>query len=442
MKRNTGLISAVSLVSGLMVGAGIFVLPGTLAGQAGPSAYIAVFLAALPAVFVGLFNAQLGSAIPISGGNYVYISRLLTPRFGFLIAWLFIVQGIAATTLVASGFGGYLNQFIEIPFWAANVGIVALFLLFNVVDTDIVNRVQVALVLFIVLSLGIFFVPGLFEIDPANHRPLFPAGTGPFLAAIGSFYFSYIGVTAITELGEEIKNPGRNIPLALAISIGLVAILYTAVAFVLTGVENWQQLGEMDAAVAETSVAFLPTWLSTVVTVGGLAAIATSINATLAALSRTLMQAGRDLAFPAIVGRVNDRFGTPAYALLILAVPSMVLVGIDPGIPFLSTVAVLGILTTNLLLGIALYRFPERYPEQYEASVFKLGRTGTRVVSVTGIATTLVFIGLSVVSSPTGTAVMGGWLLLGLVAYTARRRQLISKDIDLVENMTNVQFEG
>nr|WP_049889009.1 amino acid permease [Natronococcus occultus] len=127
MERNIGLLGTTSIIVGLIVGAGAFVLPDTLAGSTDASAFLAILVAAIPAVFIGLFNAQLGSALPVTGGNYVYISRLVSPRYGFLIAWMFIVQAIAATTLVATGFSESLSLLVDVPGWAANVGLVVLF---------------------------------------------------------------------------------------------------------------------------------------------------------------------------------------------------------------------------------------------------------------------------------------------------------------------------
>lgn len=436
MKRNIGLLGAISIIVGLIVGAGAFVLPGTLAGSAGPSAFLAILVAAVPAVFVGLFNAQLGSALPVTGGNYVYISRLVSPRYGFLIAWMFIVQAIAATTLVATGFSGYLSLLVDVPGWAANVGLVALFLLINIVGLRAAKRVQIAMVAFILGAILLFVVPGLTATSGENYRPLFPEGMSPFFAAIGSFYFSYIGITAITELGGEIKNPKRTLPLALGISIGLAAVLYTALVFTLVGVENWQQLGQMDAAVAETSQLFLPAWMTTLVTLGAIVAIATTINATFAALSRTIMRAGQEGALPKPFGRRNERFGTPLYALMLIGIPSLVLVGLDPGLPFVSTVSVLVILLTNFLLGIALYRLPDVYPTKYRNADLQISELVLKILVAIGLAITFAFAVMTAIGSLVGTAMTVAWLVLGLGVYVFRRRKFAGTDDDLEKTMS------
>ncbi|MHC3439196.1 APC family permease [Natrialbaceae archaeon A-gly3] len=438
MERNIGLIGATSIIVGLVIGAGAFVLPGALAGSTGPAAFLAILVAAIPAVFVGLFNAQLGSALPATGGNYVYISRLVSPRFGFLIAWMFIIQAIAATTLVASGFSGYVTLLVDIPPQIGNVGLVIGFLLLNIVGLQVAKQAQIAMVLFIVGTILLYAIPGLQVIDAANYQPLFPRGVSPLFAAVGSFYFSYIGVTAITELGGEIKNPTRNLPLSLGLSIGIVALLYTALVFTLVGVENWQQLGNMDAAIAETSQLFLPSWMTTVITLGAIVAIATTINATFAALSRTIMRAGRERALPRILGDRHDRFGTPLYALLLIGLPSIVLVGIDPGLPFVSTIAVLVILLTNFLLGIALYRLPEAYPEQYQNADFHVGETPLKILIGLGLVATLAFAVMTALGSYVGTGLTVAWLVLGLGAYEYRCRRLEDANYDLVERMSGI----
>nr|WP_049889008.1 APC family permease [Natronococcus occultus] len=292
------------------------------------------------------------------------------------------------------------------------------------------------MVAFIIGAILLFVVLGLTETSGENYGPLFPEGMSPFFAAIGSFYFSYIGITAITELGGEIKNPKRTLPLALGISNGLAAMLYTALVFTLVGVENWQQLGQMDAAVAEASQLFLPAWMTTLVTLGSIVAIATTVNATFAALSRTIMRAGREGALPKLFGRRHERFDTPLYALLLIGIPSLVLVGLDPGLPFVSTVSVLVILLTNFLLGLALYRLPDVYPMKYRNADLRISEPVLKVLIAVGLLVTFAFGVMTAVGSFIGTAVTVSWLVLGLGVYVTRRRKFAGTDDDLEKTMS------
>lgn len=438
LERRIGLIGAVSILTGFIIGATIFILPGPLAGDAGPSIILAMSVASVPALFIGVYNAQLGSALPTSGGNYVYVSRLISPALGFLSVWLLILATFTGTALVASGFGEYLAVFFDVPIVAANVLLVLGFLLLNVVGVKVMERVQILMVALFVLALLAFIVPGIFHVESGNHDPLFPNGFDPFLLAVISFYFSYIGVTVVTEIGEEITNPKRNIPLTIGISIALIAGLYTLLVFVLTGVVHWEELGEMDAAVATASEQFLPPWGTAFIAFGALVAIGTTVNAILATFSRTILQAGRDLAFPGVFGEINGRFGTPVNALILLGLPAAFVVGLNLSITFISTVTVLGILTINVFVAIALWRLPKRYPGQYSAAGFKLGERTIKLVAIVGGLVTLVFLLLGATESFEAGIVTAAWIAIGLVTYAVRRRQLSERGVDLTERLSTL----
>lgn len=439
MRREVGLTGAVTILVGFIIGATIFILPGPLAGQAGPSVFIAIGVAILPAVFVGLFNAQLGSAWPISGGNYVYISRLLSSSLGFLGIWTLLIGVYTGLTMVATGFAEYIGFFINIPAIPAIIGIVLIFLTTNLLGIKLTERVQTLMIIIFFATIFLFIIPGFFSIDTSNWVPLFPKGMGPFFMAMASFYFSYIGFTVITEIGDEIKNPSRNIPIAIGISLALVASVYFLLTFVLTGVMNWQTLGQVEAAVAVASRVFLPKWGASIIAIGAIFSIATTVNSILTVYSRTVMSGAKDLAFPEVFGRVSDRFGTPYMALFLLGLPTIPIIALQPSIPLLTMITVMSVLFVNALTAGALYYLPKEYPEKYESSDFKLGKKWIPFVSIGGIIVSIIFIILGSVEAWQALVILLVWLAIGAVVYKIRKRFLADRGIDLQENMTTLR---
>lgn len=182
---------ATALLVGNVIGISIFTLPGPLAGSAGPAVAVGIILAAIPLVFGIVMNFQLGSAIPVAGGNYVYASRLVNPFAGFLFPWL-IVPGVWAGLLfVGVGFAEYVGLFVAVPDLLLIYAVLVPFLVLNIVGIQPVARVQMVLVGILLTSMLVFIIPGVLAIEPTNYMLLLPNGVAPFAVAVVSLYSRY-----------------------------------------------------------------------------------------------------------------------------------------------------------------------------------------------------------------------------------------------------------
>lgn len=422
LTQRIGLLGVLALVVGNAVSIPIFVLPGPLAGDAGPSVIIAAMLAAIPASLVVLYNAQLGSAMPVAGGLYVYISRLTAPFWGFLVPFTLPIVNWAGLLFTAIGFAEYTRFFVDVPANYLIYGFLIGVLVINLFGIKIVARFQILMVVALFASIFLFIIPGVFAIEPGNYTPVFPRGYSGFGLAIVALYYPYLGFGLLTELGEEIDDPGRTIPLALLSGIVLVAVVYVVLIAVLVGVMPWQELGTTDAALAEAATRFLPWWGAAFVGLGALFAVATSVNTTLLVSSRTVMRAGRDGILPSVLATLHPRFGTPYVSILLLGIPPIVLATIiQEEVVELSVFIALATLTAAFFSSIALWNLPQEFPDHYQNATLKLRRyRGLLVAVVGGLVVSAGFWMVTLSQLPTAGFLLIGWFLLGYAYYRYR----------------------
>lgn len=422
LTERVGLVGVLALVVGNAISIPIFVLPGPLAGDAGPSVILAALLAAVPASLVVLYNAQLGSAMPVAGGLYVYISRLTAPFWGFLVPFTLPIVNWAGLLFTAIGFAEYTRFFVDLPADYLMYGFLILVLVVNLFGIRLVAKVQIALVTLLVLSLLLFIIPGIFAIDTSNYSPVFPTGFGSFGLAVVALYYPYLGFGLLTELGEEIDDPGRTIPLALLSGIITVAIVYVVLISVLVGVMPWSELGQTDAAVAEAALTFLPWWAAYFVGFGALFAVATSVNTTLLVSSRTVMRAGRDGILPEVVARIHPRLGTPYVSILLLGIPPILLATvIQQEVVELSVFIALATLTAAFFSSIALWNLPREFPNHYANSTLQLRQyRGLLIAVIGGLVVSAGFWMISLAQLPTAGILLVSWFMFGYIYYRYR----------------------
>jgi APA family basic amino acid/polyamine antiporter len=459
-----GLVGAVGLLVGTAIGMSIFIVPTQMLVAAGPSITVAIGVSIIPMIFGVLGLLQLGGAIPVAGGAYVYCSRLVGPYWGLLGIAVPVLAIWAYLLFAAMGFAEYLAFFVDsfsasIPTLVVVWALLAAFLLLNYVGVQLVVRVQLAMVAALVGGLLTFIIVGALGIETGNYSPLFPAeGTGapfadgfsPLLIAIVTLYIPFQGFGMVVEIGEELKNPIKNIPRVLAIGMSIVVAISLAVVVVLAGVLPWERAeavigdGGGLAAVAET---FTSGEVAAMIAIAALIGAATTINTLFTSYSRTIMRAGRDDVVPSSFASVYARYGTPTAAILALRVPPIFhapaaiyansVFAVDM-LDWLVTVTVTGIFVAFALLGIALWRLPRIFPSRYEHSFYRLPKPLLKVVAVGNTLVSIIFGVFVVLSQPTAFLVVLGWIAVATVVHRYRVRKYEKKGIDLTERMSSL----
>lgn len=418
LARTVSLPSAVFFIIGYVVGATIFILPGSLAADAGPAVFVAYALAGIPAIFAGFVMAQIGSALPVSGANYVLIREVLSPYLGFLYQWIMVSMAAVAIPLIAFGFADYLGYFL--PGMDDRVVAAVLTIFFVIVNgfgIAVVATMQNLLVIAFLVALAIFGVGGVSAGDASLLQPLFPRGYSAMTIAVITASFSYAGVYVIAEIAGEVKRPGRNIPLAILLGFVIIILIYVLVPLALSMLIPWQELPQTPMAVVTAAQLFLPAPVVTFVALAALFAAATSVNGIIMGLSRDFLQGASGGFFPQIFTRVNVRSHAPVNAVVLVGVLALGGILIGGAIVSYVQVALVGMMIIQIMTGIALLRLPAQLPEAYEQAQFKLGKTGLKIVcyAYIGFSVTMLIV---LASEKLQLMIIGlGFMAAGVVYY-------------------------
>ncbi|MDX1579223.1 MAG: amino acid permease, partial [Gemmatimonadota bacterium] len=236
MARDVSLLGAVGIGLGAIIGAGIYVVTGVAAGIAGPAFVVGLGLAGVVATANALSSAQLAARIPRSGGTYEYGYELLGPGWGFTAGWMFLSGKLTAAGTVAMGLAGYVSALVpSVDPRAVAVGAVLVFTLLNYFGIRRSNAANLAIVAATVAALVAFAAWGAPAFDTSNLTPFWPDEPRRVLEAAAILFFAFTGYARIATLGEEVRDPERTIPRAIAITIASAIVLYAAVALVAVG---------------------------------------------------------------------------------------------------------------------------------------------------------------------------------------------------------------
>ncbi|MFB6150894.1 MAG: amino acid permease [Haloarculaceae archaeon] len=335
LERDLGLYATVTVSVGAMIGSGIFVLPGLAAKIAGPAVVVAYLLAGLLVLPAALSKAEMATAMPESGGTYLYIDRAMGPLPGTVAglgAWFSLVFK-SAFALV--GLGAYLLLFVDLSdsvVTAVALGLGTFLLVVNVAGVKQTGRLQATIVSLVVVVLFAFVADGLTYVEGARYHPFFATGGGGLLAATGFVFVSYAGVTKIASVAEEVEDPGRNIPAGILLSIGVMMLVYTGVVYVVVGVAPHDALmrDDMLTPMALAAGEFLGRGGELAVAGVAVLALTSMANAGVLSSSRFPLAMARDALAPDSLAVVDDRFKTPVNAIGLTGGVLLVLVALVP----------------------------------------------------------------------------------------------------------------
>ena len=380
LAKDLGLVSAMTIGMGTMIGAGIFVLPGIAAQRAGPIVVLSFIIGGFIAVFNALSVSELGTAMPKAGGAYYYINRSLGPVFGSISGlgdWLGLAFASAFYTI---GFGQYLGELLELPsilfLNSVQVGAILAGVLFvgvNYIGAKETGGIQTVIVTILLIILGIFAIVGWFSFDwgtVSGDGGLTPLGTAEILPATGLVFVSYLGYAKIATVAEELKNPGRNLPIAIVGSVVIVTIIYTILVTLMLGIVPWPDL-DTGAPMAQAAEVAFPAAIAgvaaTAMTIGALLATASSANASILASARINFAMGRDKIVTDWLNQIHPRFATPYRSILvtgIMIIGFVALLGRDIGL--LAEAASVLHLIVFALLNLAVIVFRETDHPEYD----------------------------------------------------------------------------
>ena len=307
--RDLGLFDATMIGVGAMIGAGIFVLTGLAAGEAGPASILSFALNGLVTLITAFAYAELASAVPRAGGGYSFVRMAFPGATGFIAGWMLWFAYTVACSLYALGFGGYFWEFFlkYFPGLAESIHsvlrqhsvvlvvtaiIASFFIWLNMRGAEVTGKTENVLTLSKIAILSVFIFFGLSQIfgEPTqsfkHFTPFFPKGFSGVFVAMGLTFIAFEGYDLIATVAEEIKSPERNIPRATFIALGITIIIYLLILFVSLGAINvaepsWEFLGRFkETAIVRAAEAFMPAFGVGLIVFGGLLSTMSALNAT------------------------------------------------------------------------------------------------------------------------------------------------------------------
>ena len=342
LTREIGVGGAVVLGLGSILGTGVFVSISVAAGVAGPLVIPAIAIAAVVATCNGLSSAQLAANHPVSGGTYEYGYRWLHPLIGFLAGWLFLCAKSASAATAALGVSGYLLKLLGVTDsqWMIGVALLAaalvtLLVLGGLRRSNTVNTILVAVTL---LSLTTFVLAGWKSAADgmSNLRPDGTIGASELrglLQACALMFVAYTGYGRIATMGEEIKEPQRNIPRAMISTLVVSMTVYLAVAIVAVmavGADSFAKAGATMAAPLEAVTRqFAPPHVAILISLGGLTAMIGVLLNLVLGLSRVVLAMARRADMPTLFASLDASGTTPRAAVVLvgLIIAGLVAIG-------------------------------------------------------------------------------------------------------------------
>lgn len=419
LRRALGLPALTFYGVGMVIGAGVYSVLGAAAGRAGEGLWLAVALAAVAALLTGLSYAELASALPRAGAEYVYVGKAFPRRrwAPFAIAFTRVAAGAGTAATVSIAFAGYFEMFAGSPRWAAALGLLVACTALNVVGIRESTWANVACTS--IEALGLLAVVWVGATSERFGEALATPPSAGVLSGAALIFFVYLGFEALASFAEETREPGRAMPRAILLSLALTTALYVLVALAAVALVPPERLAESRSPLA---AAVEPTSSRLARVLGGIALFATAntVLVTLMTSSRMLFGTARDLGAMKPLTRVLPGRRTPWVAALVLAAGAAALLPfgeVEVVAGFASFVSLVAFVAVNVALVVLRLREPDlERPFRVPVAV---GRVP--LAPVAGVAASLA---LATQFEPVVYAIGAGALGLGVAVYflAVRRR--------------------
>ena len=349
-----------SMGVGAIVGAGIFITPGIIAGKyAGPAVVLSFLLAAIVCSLAALCYAEFASTIPLAGSAYTYAYAVFGELIAWILGWSLVSEYLFAVASVASSWSAYFQNLLagmglKLPLYlqhANGKGIdiiamliiiaVSVLLLSGASESTKINAIMVVLKISVIL---LFIIVGLFFIKTNNYVPFIPKaftdhagiqhyGVGGIIAGAATAFYAYIGFDAVSTASEEVKNPKRDMPIGIIASLGVASLLYMALSAVLVGIVNYRDLAKPEHQgdpVAFALTLINQNWVAAIVSLGAVVGMTTVLLVMSFGGNRLLFAISRDGLLPRSFQKISSKKQVPVRSTLIFGGIAAVIAGAVP----------------------------------------------------------------------------------------------------------------
>lgn len=425
LKKNLTAFDLAALGIGSVVGTGIFVATGEGAHLAGPGVLLSFIIAAVTCGFCALTYSELACMFPVAGSTYSYSYVAFGEVIAWIIGWDLMLEYLVSASAVASGWSGIFIGLMESAGLKLPKALLTTPLAGGIIDLPAVvitllitwvlyigiresAKINNIIVLVKVAVILLFIFLGVRHVNLANLKPMMPYGWKGVMAGAAIIFFAYIGFDAVSTAAEETKNPKKDVPLGLMICLGVVIVLYVAVAFVLTGIVPFKQI-VVDNALPGALASIGIRWGGALVATGAIIGMVSTLLVTLYGQIRIFMVMARDGLLPAAFAKIHPKHKTPHICTWITGVVTALIAGLFP-LPMIINLCNIGTLFAFILVSVGVVVLRRTRPEVER-------KFRTPWVPFTPLVT-VVFCFYLMASLPGVTWVRFGlWLLAGLAIY-------------------------
>jgi len=447
LKKELGLWDVFAISAGAMISSGLFVLPALAYAQCGSGLVLAYGLASIMVFPSVLSKAELSTAMPKAGGTYFFVERSMGGLWGMfsgLAGWFslamksaFAVVGMMLLVDVV------ISQFSDVvlPGWIMKgLGVLLCvgFSVINIVSVKHTSRFQLILVALLIAILVLFVGLGIGHIEVGRHRGYLDKGLLTIFATAGLVFVSFGGITKVASVAEEVKKPGRNIPLGMITACLVVSALYIGVIVVIVGILPGETLAVSKLPVSEAAQHMAGKLGFSLVCVAAIAAFVTTANGGIMAASRAPMAMAKDHLLPPFLCRISPRFHTPHISILLTgAFMILVIVGLDLTslVKTASTIKILLFILTN----VSVIVMRESHIQSYRPAFRSPGYPYLH------IATIVVYLFLIVDMGTLPLSITGGFFLVSAAwyyLYAKKRGERASAVMHIVERVTDKELQS
>lgn len=370
-----GALDLTLLGIGAIIGAGIFVLTGVAAAtQAGPAIIVSYAIAGTACAFSALAYAELAAAVGGCGSAYGYSYAGLGEIVAWIIGWDLILEYGVATSAVAIGWSSYVHNALTAmgialpesltkgPSEGGILNLPASLIVLTLAGLLALGvresaRVNAAMVFIKLFAITVFIAVALFHVQPANWTPFMPFGWSGVMGGAALIFFAYIGFDAVSTAAEEARNPQRDLPIGILVSLAVCTLIYMLVAGLLTGVVSYPSLNG-GSPVADVMLRLGYPWAAGLVAAGAIAGLTTVMLVLYYGLTRVFLAMARDGLLPPLFARVNRRTHTPIRVIIVSGLVMATVAGLTP-IGEVAELVNIGTLAAFLLvcLGVVSLRY-------------------------------------------------------------------------------------
>jgi amino acid transporter len=436
LKKELGLIDIFCISSGAMISSGLFILPALAYAKTGPAVVFSYILAGILVLPTLLAKAELATAMPKAGGVYFFIERSMgTPlgTVGGLASW-FSLSFKSAFALVGMGiFATLMNpslSMMQIKLIA--IGCCLFFMVVNIVGVKHTGRLQVLLVYSLIVILLLYVIRGVTVVQPERYVPFMPYNLSSVFASAGLVFVSFGGLTKVCCVAEEVKNPGRTLPLGMFLAFSVVMLLYAAVVFVTVGILDSTVFAQSLTPISDGAYSFMGIGGSVALAFAAMLAFVSTANAGILTASRDALAMSRDFLLPKLFHHVGSRFKTPHIAIIATTafmIMVILFLSLENLVKTASTLMILLFIFVNLSLIVMRESKIQSYQPAFRVPLYPW----LQIAGILGYAFLLVEMGVI----PLATS--GVFIICGFIWYLVYARTRVNRQsaiIHVVERIT------